>query len=146
MKQKLVFAITMVIPLFVHAESLKEKEERKREDELLQQSAKTMNEACKTNIKAVGDWDTFKGALTDGKGHHVGLNCGSQVLETIQSMCNNSDEAKQSVRAGITTFRCQGGGDAALSLSGKTLVFKTRYDSQKSGVPTDVREWLKSHL
>ena len=139
-------ALAVCAPLLVSAESLKEKEQRKRETEILQKSAKEMNEACKSNITAVGDWDTFKGALSDDQGHHVGLNCGYQVLDTIKGLCNGSDEAKASVRAGLSTMRCQGGGDADISLKGKVLTFKTRVDSQKSDVPAQVREFLKTKL
>jgi len=139
-----IVVITLVAP-FAFAQSLKEKEQRKREDEILQKSAKEMNEACKTSIKVVGDWDTFKGALQDSQSHHVGLNCGYYVLDTIKGLCQ-SDEGKASVKAGLTTVRCQGGGDGDISLKSKVLTFKTKVDTQKSDQPTIVREYLKNNL
>jgi hypothetical protein len=139
-------AVATLVPVLATAESLKEKEERKREDEILQNSAKEMNDTCKTNIKVVGDWDTFKGELTNTNHNHVGLNCADQVLDQLKGLCMRSDEGKAAVKAGVTTFRCQGGGDADISLSNKTLVFKTKLDSQKSGVRDDVRKWLEGKL
>jgi hypothetical protein len=130
----------------VYAESLKEKEQRKRENEILQAGAKTMNETCKSTIKAVGDWDTFKGALSNDQAQHVGLNCSYAVLESIQRLCDGSDEAKAAVRAGITTVRCQGGGDAEISIKNKVVTFKTKLGSEKTDVPKQVREYLKEKL
>src|SRR5436305_1791708 len=99
-------ATAMLLPVLATAESLKEKQQRLREEELLQDSAKLMNETCKTNIKAVGDWASFKGALTDKGNHHVGLNCGYMVLDVMKSLCDSGQEARDAIKAGVTSVRC----------------------------------------
>ena len=136
--------LVIAVPLIAMAESLKEKQQRKREDELLQASLKTMNDDCKTSIKAVGDWDTFKGALQDDQAHHVGAYCGV-ALDAMAELCHSGDEAKASIRKGVTTFRCAAG-DTDVKLSGRVVTFTTRLVETRNDVRHYVRDYLAAHL
>jgi len=127
--------------------SLKEKEQRKQEEEMLQSAVKDANEACGSKIVAVGDWASFKGQLTLHS-MHVGANCGV-ALGAVAGLCHGSDEGKQAVRAGIATFICHAvdsEGEVRVDKAKKTVAFGTRVHdddhSPKYMVETCLRERL----
>jgi len=127
--------------------SLKEKEQRKQEDEMLQSAVQDANEACGSKITAIGDWASFKGQLTLHS-MHVGANCGV-ALAAVAGLCHGSDEGKQAVRAGIATFVCHAAdseGEVRVDKAKKTVAFGTRVHdgdhSPKYMVETCLRERL----
>jgi hypothetical protein len=129
--------------MFAGADSLRDKEEGQREDGFLQSAIKTTNTYCKSDIKAVGDWASFKGALNDG-GKHVGALC-AQAIEGIRAVCAGGDDGKQAVREGIATFRCAFG-ESDVKLDGKVVTYTTKLDDTRTGVTPFVREYLRKHL
>jgi hypothetical protein len=130
--------------------SLKEKEQRTRQEEMLQSAVKDTNEACGTQIKAIGDWPSFKGALTLHS-MHVGANC-AVALDAIAGLCHAGDEGKQAVRASVKTFICHAAvaadaeSEVRVDRAGKTVAFGTRVHdgdtSPKYMVQTCLRERL----
>ncbi|HKE19228.1 MAG TPA: hypothetical protein VKB80_30340 [Kofleriaceae bacterium] len=141
----LVAAVVIGAPALAYTQSLGEKQERKRNDELLQEVVKTMNDDCKTSIKATWDWQSFKGRLTRNS-NHVGSNCGVGA-EDIRRLCLDGDEGKQAVKAGIKTIVCKGDGgkDGKVHLDKKTrtLVYSTSIDAE---LQFHITDYLKQNL
>jgi hypothetical protein len=148
MSRKKLVAIALVlaaaVPAVAFAQSLKEKQQIVREEEILQKAAKDMNDACKTSIKALGDWASFKGKLVDDQNHHVAGMCG-HVMDTIASMCHSGDVAKKAVRDGISTFVCTAG-KTDFNLNKKTFTHFTYEQHSKPDVPKCVRDFLGAKL
>jgi hypothetical protein len=130
-------------------QSLKEKNQRKEEAALLQARVDTTNEACKTKLKPAWDWQSFKGRLKGPQGEHVGVYCG-QVLEAMAGLCHGGDEAKEAIRAGVTTVLCKGTeeklSEVRYDKGKKTVVFATRIDDERTGVKHYVQEYLEENL
>ena len=134
------------VATFANADpSLKEKTERHREDEILQESIAALNKSCDTKIIATWDWESFHGKIQDGS-KHVGAYCANTV-EKIDRMCrtDDSNQIKPAIQKHLTEFQCAGGGGktARLELKGKVLCMKTSLEQDTQLEP---RKFLLEHL
>ncbi len=139
-------AAVIAIPARAYTQSLGEKQQRKRNDELLQSAVKDANKACETGIVVAWDWSSFKGKLIKD-GYHVGANCGVGAGD-IKYLCNGGgDDAKKTVKAGIRTFLCKGDGGKTgkvhLDKKSKTLIYSTSVEVEKQ---FRIQEYLKENL
>ena len=125
--------------------SLKEKTERKEEEEILFKSTHATNESCHSDIRGSFDWPSFAGELKRG-GSHVGLNCATE-LDKIDRMCRSEDgkEIAPVIARKIKEFRCKGGGgrDGHLEFSGRTIIMSTSVEQEKQ---LDTRKFVLEHL
>jgi hypothetical protein len=125
--------------------SLKEKTERRREEELLFASIKATNKSCGSDIAGTFDWPSFAGELQRG-GSHVGLNCANE-LDKIDRLCRSSDgkDVAPVIARKIKEFRCRGGAgqEGHLEFSGKTIIMTTSVDQVKQ---LDTRKFVLDHL
>jgi hypothetical protein len=137
--------IVAVIPVVAFAQSLKEKTERAREDEIFQAEIKELNTSCDTKIKGTWDWDSFAGKLQHG-GSHVASNCGVEV-DMIANMCKSdkTGEVKPAIKKGIAEVRCKGGGgkDGSVELKGKTVILSTSLEQEKQ---LQIKDYIASHI
>jgi len=142
----LLAAVVIGLPALAYTQSLSEKQQRKRNSEILQQELKDMNTACKTGVRAAWDWPSFKGKVSDKDLHHVASNC-SEVLNAMENMCNSEPEVKEAVRAGVKTFVCRGDRVRSVQLNkkSKTLTVATNLDPETKK-NFDIAEYLRQNL
>ena len=127
-----VIGAVLALSVTSQAESLKEKQEKTKEQALIKPTVDEMNQKCGTKLSVTFDWASFKGKVSDDQGHHVASTC-DILPRQIGLVCDEGDDAKAAVKKGITAIKCVGTADKnqSISFKSKALIMTTplQYDT-----------------
>jgi hypothetical protein len=140
--------VLVAVGSYAWAESLKEKEARAKEQELIKPTVDDMNKKCGTKLMVTFDWASFKGKVADeDKGQHVATTC-DILPHVIGLVCEDGDDAKAAVKKGITGIKCVGTAEKnpSTSFKAKTIILSTPLSYEKGIEARDVRELIKNNI
>lgn len=129
--------------------SLRQKKVAKQHDKYLKKSIVAANKDCGTKLKAIMDWETFKGEMEkqfEGKLNVAFYSFCGEVLDTIGAMCREDADAKQAIAGTIKTIKCRFGGKGKRKLALKKGALTWTIDWKAPNNGKYVRKFLGKKL
>lgn len=136
-----VFLACVLMVSGVSAQSLKERQDQKSEDQKLAEEVAYTNQVCRSNIQARVDWQSFSAPEYSASAQPV-ASCDA-ALSAIESFCTDQP-GQEAVRRAVNHVVCVKGSSRDVHLKEGTLFF------QVESAPSDnfvfVRDYLMGEM
>lgn len=121
-----ILALALALPIAADAQSLKQKQIQRDQQDYLNKEAEYTNVTCGTQIAAGFDWATYSDA--DYESNYSIYGYCEAALDALTSLCSD-DLGKQAVAEKIKKLTCKRGTPQAVELVGDELVFTIDWEA-----------------